>query len=302
MDKNMPIHCCIAVMAHNEESNIGQVLKGLLAQKTRTVAIREIIVVTSGCTDRTEEIVEQFLTQGDRIRLLRQPGREGKASAINLLIRSAQCEIIVLHNADTLPTPDTIEALVSPFTEPEIGMVGGRPIPINPKTTFMGFGVHLLWELHHQVSLRRPKMGELVAFRNTFRQIPHDTAVDEASIEPLIIGQGMRLHYAPEAIIHNKGPETVSDFLKQRRRIYAGHLYVKDLVGYRVSTMNSLLIARLLVETMKLDWKYFLWAPAFVALEIVGRLWGTYDYAICKRKPFAWPVAETTKNLQEAVQ
>jgi cellulose synthase/poly-beta-1,6-N-acetylglucosamine synthase-like glycosyltransferase len=216
-------------------------------------------------------------------------------------MRNAQCEVVVLHSADTLPLPDTIEALVSPFADPQVGMVGGHPVPANPTHTFMGYGAHILWELHHQVSLQRPKMGELIAFRNIFRQIPYDTAVDEASIEPLIIGQGMQLLYAPNAIVHNKGPETVRDFLKQRRRIFAGHLYVKDMLGYRVATMNGLRIAWLFVKGFKPDWRYLVWGGAIIALEILARLLGIWDYGVWKRKPFAWSIAESTKDLAKAV-
>jgi cellulose synthase/poly-beta-1,6-N-acetylglucosamine synthase-like glycosyltransferase len=293
------INCCIAVMAHNEEGNIGRVLDGLLAQETKTVNIEEIYVVTSGCTDRTEEIANEYAAKDSRIRLIQQPKREGKASAINLLKKNINHEVVVLHNADTLSTPTTIEELVAPFADPQVGMVGGRPVPINPTTTFMGYGAHFLWELHHQISLRNPKMGELIAFRNIFRQIPYDSAVDEASIEPLIIGQGLRLHYAPDAIIHNKGPETISDYFKQRRRIYAGHLYVQNTVGYRVSTMNGLRIAWIFITNVKLDWRYFIYGPGIVALEILSRLLGKYDYKIWKRKPFAWSVVESTKDLAE---
>jgi hypothetical protein len=53
---------------------------------------------------------------------------------------------------------------------------------------------------------------------------------------------------------------------------------------------------------MKLDWRYFVWGPAVIALEILSRLWGAYDYRIWKRKPYVWLVAETTKDLREAVQ
>lgn len=295
------IGCCVAVMAYNEESSIGPALESLLKQEMETVSIEEIFVIASGCTDRTEEIVEDFAAKDNRIQLIQQRKREGKASAINLLIGCTDQEVIVLHNADTLSEPTTIEALVSPFANPDVGMIGGRPVPIDPETIFMGFGTHLLWELHHQISLRRPKMGELIAFRNIFRQIPRDSAVDEASIEPLIIAQGLKLLYAPQAIVRNKGPETIHDFLKQRRRIFAGHLYVKDLIGYRVSTMNGLFIGWLYLKNIRFDWRYFVWGPAFIILEAIGRLWGAYDYTVWKRKPFVWPVAETTKDLTEAI-
>ena len=104
------IRCCVAIMAHNEEANIGPVLDALLAQRTETVSIEEIIVVASGCTDRTGEVVEEFAARDDRIRLVRQRQRRGKASAINLMIEHTDLEVIVLHNADNLSEPTTIEA------------------------------------------------------------------------------------------------------------------------------------------------------------------------------------------------
>jgi biofilm PGA synthesis N-glycosyltransferase PgaC len=191
------IHCCIGIMAYNEEANIRLLLQALLVQKTEKVAIDEIVVVASGCTDGTEDIVKEYVAIDPRVRLLSQARKEGKASAVNLLLRNTECEVVVLESADTLPLENTIEALVSPMTDPKVGMVGGRPVPVNSPKRFMGYGAHLVWELHHQMSLRHPKMGEVIAFRNIFAQIPHDSAVDEASIEPLIIGQGLRLHYAP---------------------------------------------------------------------------------------------------------
>jgi len=215
------VHCCVALMAYNEEGNIDRLLEALCTQRLSKVAIDEIVVVASGCTDRTEEIVRQFCAKDARVKLLTQHRREGKASAINHLLRHTSSEVIVLQSADTLPNPDTIENLVAPFSDPQVGMAGGHPLPTNDPRTFMGYVSHLLWRLHHRVSLRRPKMGELIAFRNIFRQIPYDSAVDEASIEPLILGQGLELHYVPEAIVYNRGPETVTDFFKQRRRIYA---------------------------------------------------------------------------------
>lgn len=297
----MVISCCVGIMAYNEETNIGPLLEALLQQRLKSVDIAEIIVVASGCTDRTEAIVWDYCRRDGRVKLLVQREREGKSSAINLLLWNTSQEVVVLESADTLPRPDTIEALVSPFTDPSVGMIGGRPVPTNAPTSFMGFAVHLLWQLHHRVSLRNPKMGELVAFRRYFHQIPHRSAVDEASIEPLIKGQGLQLLYVPEAVVLNKGPETVGDFFKQRRRIFAGHLYIKDTLGYKVSTMNGLRILPPFLQEMKPDWRYLLWGPAVVLLECLARLMGAYDYIIRKKNPFVWPVAKSTKDVAPAV-
>jgi biofilm PGA synthesis N-glycosyltransferase PgaC len=291
------LRCCVAMMAYNEEANIGRAMEAVLAQRLQQVEIAEIIVVASGCTDRTEEIVQGFVEEESRVRLLTQPVRSGKSSAVNLLLRHAAQDIVVFVNADTVLAPDAIEHLVAPFSDPLVGMTGGRPIPINDPYTFMGYADHLLWALHHQISLQRPKMGELIAFRNFFHQIPHDSAVDEASIEPLIRGQGLELRYTPDSVVYNRGPETVQDFLRQRRRIYAGHVYVRNTLGYRVSTMKSARILWLLlaVPGMKRDWRYFLWGPAVIAVEAYARLLGMVDYRVWKRKHAVWEVVETTK-------
>jgi len=179
----------------------------------------------------------------------------------------------------------------------EVGMTSGRPVPVNDPNTFMGFAAHLLWRLHHEVARRHFKAGEMIAFRLIFQRIPYDSAVDEASVEPVIKGQGYRVVYVPEAVIHNKGPENVADFLRQRRRIYAGHMAVRNNLGYVVSTMNGLRILLLLARV--LDWrpKRLAWTVATVALEVYGRWLGWRDYRTRRQQHVVWEIAKTTKKL-----
>lgn len=284
-------------MAHNEEANIGRLLERLQQQRLEQVEIVEIIVVASGCTDGTEAIVQAAAAADARIVLLVQPQREGKASAMNLFLRHASAPVLVLSSADLLPGLDTIELLVAPFADPEIGMTASHPVPINDPDQFMGFAAHLLWDLHHEMNLVGFKAGELIAFRRVFERIPPFTAVDEASVEPLIRGQGYQVRYAADAIVYNKGPETTEDFLRQRRRIYAGHLEMQDQLGYSVSTMSGLTILGLLLRN--LDWrpKQFFWTWRVVALEVAGRWLGRRDYKT-RRSHTVWEIATTTKELE----
>ena len=96
----------------------------------------------------------------------------------------------------------------------------------------MGHAVHLQWRLHDRIARQSPKLGEIVAFRNVVPSIPLDTAVDELSIQGLVAHLGYRLVYEPDAVVYNRGPTTVGDFLRQRRRIYAGHLRIRDQQDY----------------------------------------------------------------------
>ncbi len=284
-------------MAHNEEANIGRLLERLEQQRLDRVDIAEIIVVASGCTDGTEVLVREAAAADPRIILLVQPQREGKASAMNLFLSHASAPVLVLSSADLLPAPDTIELLVAPFMDPEIGMTASHPVPVNDPEQFMGFAAHMLWDLHHEMNLVGFKAGELIAFRRVFERIPPFTAVDEASVEPLIRGQGYQVRYVADAIVYNKGPETSDDFLRQRRRIYAGHLEMQDQLGYSVSTMSGLTILGLLLRN--LDWrpKQFFWTWRVVGLEVAGRWLGRQDYKN-RRSHTVWEIATTTKELE----
>ncbi len=284
-------------MAHNEEANIGHLLRLLQEQHLDKVRVATILVVISGCTDGTEKIVRAEMQSDPRIQLIVQPQREGKASAMNLFLREAEEEVLVLSSADLQPGPDTIEALVAPFADPEVGLTATRPEPVNDPEQFMGFAAHLLWDLHHQMNLHGFKAGEMIAFRKVFERIPQHTAVDEASVEPLVRGQGYEVRYVPEAVVYNKGPETIEDFLRQRRRIYAGHLELQRDLGYSVSTMSGTKIVGLLLGN--LDWrpKQFLWTWGVVGLEVYGRLLGRRDFKQ-KRDHAVWEIATTTKELK----
>ena len=232
------IKCSVGITAHNEEANIAQILQAVLEQRLLQVDISEIIVVASGCTDHTVDIVRQYEESEPRIKLLIQEKREGKTSAINVFLAHAQEDICVLESGDTVPHEDAIENMVRMFADPAVGMTGAQKAPVNAPDHVVGLLSHLRLQMEHQLCLEIPRLGELIAFRKVFDAIPPDVAMDEAFVEALVIRRGMQVRYAPDAIVYNMGPETVSDFVKQRRRNHAGHLHLKEKYGYQVSSMG----------------------------------------------------------------
>ncbi|HET7640577.1 MAG TPA: glycosyltransferase family 2 protein, partial [Ktedonobacteraceae bacterium] len=193
-----------------------------------------------------------------------------------------------------------IENLCAPFKEAKIGMVGGRPVPVNDANTFMGHAVHLLWRLHDCVARVHPKLGEVISFRNVISGIPTDSAVDEISIQALISQLGYKLIYRPDCIVYNKGPVTVRDFLKQRRRIYAGHLKVLQQQNYEASTMKVTPIFRQLIACRHFALstpRQVMWTGGAMALEGYARIQGYFDYRR-KREHHIWQAVESTKDLE----
>jgi poly-beta-1,6-N-acetyl-D-glucosamine synthase len=297
MKKPKPLTVSIGIMAYNEDKNIGALIESILRQERKDVTVKEIIIVSSGSTDKTNRIIKSFAKKSPKIKIFLQKKRQGKSSAVNIFITHAKSDLIVLVSADLLLKHDTLEKLVTPLKNLAVGIVGSHPIPINNPHTFMGFTAHLLWNLHHQVSLTKPKMGEMVAFRKIFKRIPILSAVDEVNIEALIRGQGYKAVYAPNAIVYNKGPEHLSEFISQRRRIFAGHLAANYEYSYEVSTMSGWRIVHLLFKIFRPSWRFIFWTPIVICLEVYCRILGILDYKFKLKNHTVWQTSPSTKKL-----
>jgi hypothetical protein len=283
-------------MAYNEEASIAAAMESILCQRLSGGRVAELVVVASGCEDGTAEIVAGTARRDRRVRLIEQEHREGKASAINLFIDAARSPVLVLVGADLILKEGTLEALLRHFTDPEVGMVGGHPTPVNGEGSFLGHAVHLQWRLHDRVARRALKLGEIVAFRNVVPSIPLDTAVDELSIQALVTQLGYRLVYEPEAVVYNRGPATLTDFMRQRRRIYAGHVRVRERQGYSAPTMNAWQVLRTLPGSGSFGSpRAAMWTAGTVGLEAAARALGYYD-AARGRTQHVWAVSATTKG------
>ncbi len=114
----------------------------------------------------------------------------------------------------------------------------------------------------------------MIAFRKVFDRIPPDVAMDEAFVEALVVQRGMQVRYAPDAVVYNTGPDTIKDFVRQRRRNHAGHLYLKSKYGYAVSSIQNTRVAKVALKeiwgAIRLVWTLFLLA----VLEAWARLLG----------------------------
>ncbi len=295
-----PIRCSVGVTAYNEEANIAALLDALLTQHLHDVEISEIIVVASGCTDNTVPIVESYVAAHPQIKLYVQPKREGKTAAINLFLSNATEDICVLESGDTLPHEDAVEHLVRMFEDGNVGMTGAHKIPVNTPDHLAGLFTHLRLRLEHQLCLEIPRLGEMIAFRKVFERIPADVAMDEAFVEALVVQRGMQVRYAPNAVVYNTGPVSLSDFVMQRRRNHAGHLYLKSKYGYAVSSIQNTRVAKVALKELWGAVRLIYTLLLLGVLEGWARLLGWYDFAIKKDRHVVWDMAWSQKSDVDA--
>lgn len=281
----------IGIMAYNEEANIGNLLKTLLNQKLDFV--KEIIVVNDGSTDKTAGIVQKFL-KNKKIKLINLKKRSGKVNAINRFLKIVKSEVVILESADTIPEKNAIKNLITEFKDQKIGIIGAHIIPINKEGGFANFFGSFIYQLHHEIALKNPKFGELIAFRNIIRRLPMN-AVDEECLAMLIKEKGYTLEYCPEAIVYNKQPTSIKELIIQRRRIHAGHTELKVKYKYKPSTSNTWRTIGPVTKKINIKNAHFILTA--VMLEIYIKMLGYYDYYLKKEKHYAWEIATSTKEF-----
>lgn len=121
----------VLIAAHNEEAVIADILKALL--EVDYPADRMMIMpVNDRSTDRTREIIDEFVARHPRIQPFhRTGGKPGKAAALKDAMLRVDTEIVLIFDADYVPGKALIRQLVAPFFDPEIGAVMGRVVPLN---------------------------------------------------------------------------------------------------------------------------------------------------------------------------
>lgn len=292
----------VGTCAYNEEKNISGFIEAIQNQKlNKRFNLKEIIVVVSGCTDKTESIVKKLQKKDKRICLLSQKQREGKAIAVNLFLKNAKTNLLFLQSADTIPEETCYNYLLRELIKPGVGLAAGKIIPKDNPNTFCGFANHLKWKLHHKINLKypqRPKVGELIAFKKIFVQIPPKTVVDEASIEPLIHLQGFKIVYVPQAIVYNQGAKTLREYLSGRRRVYAGHYVTKKKYAYEIITLSGFRIVPIFIKNLETNIKYITYAFITAVLETLARIVGYMDVKLKLRDHTVWKIAKSSKEVR----
>jgi hypothetical protein len=113
----------VVIAARNEESCIAAKIRSVLAQCYPPDRL-EVVVVSDGSTDQTEQRVRDVLDP--RVRLLVQPSHQGKNAALSRAAAVATGEVLVFTDANALLAPAALRRLAAPFGDEAVGLVSGR--------------------------------------------------------------------------------------------------------------------------------------------------------------------------------
>jgi len=238
----------------------------------------QIIIVSDGSDDGTDEIAQQYATQG--IVLIRQEGRLGKTSAINMAMEKLTTDVVVFSDANAMYEPDAIKKLVRNFADETVGYVVGAALYTDGKTSAAAASEDIYWRYEMKLKTLESKLHSVVGGdgaiyairRNLFIELDAKDIND--FVNPLqIVAQGYRGIFDHEA---NCLEETAGDFSKEAKRkqrivnrSFRGLMKVKEVMNpFKFGFFSFEVISHKLLRWL---------IPVFIVCFAFGSLFLSYE-------------------------
>jgi len=227
------------ITSYNEEKSIREKIENTLSLDYPKEKI-EVLVVSDGSSDNTDNIVREFQNRG--VRLFRVEGRVGKTEAQNQAVKTAAGEIIIFSDSTTKYDKSAIRNIIRNYADPTVGAVSGRYRYFDVERTQTGTGAIAFWDyenfikmLQTQISTITGCCGCIYSVKKTlYVNLPRDIISD--LIEPLkILEKGYRIVFEPEALAYETTCQKSKEEFKMRVRVISrgmqGILFMRHLLN-----------------------------------------------------------------------
>jgi cellulose synthase/poly-beta-1,6-N-acetylglucosamine synthase-like glycosyltransferase len=200
----------VVISAYNEALHIAGTVRNKLDQDY-PAALLDVLVVSDGSTDDTDEVLRKLAEHEPRLKCLRQEPRSGKTAALNGLVERATGEIVVFADANSMYRPDTVRRLVAAFADPQVGYASGRMLYVDPHGSLVGDGCTAYMRYENKLRSWESAVGSVVGAdggvdavrRSLYRPMGFDQLPD--FVLPLsVVEQGYRAVYVPEAVLEEE--------------------------------------------------------------------------------------------------
>jgi len=279
----------ILIAAYNEEGGIRKKLERTLALDYPADRM-DIIVLSDGSTDRTDEIVESF--SDPRVRLLKVKGRKGKTNAQNEGANIARGEVLIFSDATTIYHPQALRYLATNYVDPRVGAASGRYQYFDPQgQSPTGLGTVAFWNYENFIKMMQSRIRTISGCcgciysvrRAAYTPLAPDVISD--LVQPLhAIRKGYRVIFEDRALAYEETTQSTSEEFSMRVRVVTrgigGLLSVSELLkpwksGWVSFQLWSHKVLRWLVPFFLftlLASNLFLWGQPFYRLILLGQM------------------------------
>ncbi|MBR1502638.1 MAG: glycosyltransferase family 2 protein [Prevotella sp.] len=218
----------LMICAYNEEDVVAKKMENTLALDYPKDKFR-IMWVTDGSNDRTNELLSVY----PEVDIVFSPERKGKTAALKHGLRELKTRYVAFTDANTMINKTALREIARLFMDPTVGCVSGeKRVTVRQAGEMAAEGEGLYWR--YESTLKRwdselysamGAAGELYAIDPTLcRDVPDVALLDDFMMSMLIVDEGRRIAYTPNAYAQEYGSANIHEESKRKRRIAAGGL------------------------------------------------------------------------------
>jgi len=258
------------IAVYNGEKFLERKLRTILAQNYLR-ELMEILVVSDGSSDRTDEIARRFAGEG--VKFLRVP-RGGKAAALNAGVPLVSGEILVLNDVRQTLDRDCLRNVIACFGDPQVGAVSPQTIIVKGETLEEAT-TSLYWRYESWIRQRMTRIdstfgtsGAFTALRRSlWLPLPPGTLLDDVYVPLKAFFQGYRVLYEPTAIMYDFPTVLQSEF-RRKVRLQAGLYQMLKMMPELLSSRNRMRLHFLSAKYGRIVVPYCLIAAALATIGL----------------------------------
>ncbi|MGA7374764.1 MAG: glycosyltransferase family 2 protein [Candidatus Sulfotelmatobacter sp.] len=271
MRQDLPIS--IVMVVRNEQRVLEDKLRNLLSLDYPP-ELCQIVLVSDGSTDRTEEILREHV-DNPRIQVIMNQLSRGKASGLNDAFKLAHGDLVVFTDARQKIEPGALRVLAESFADPDVGCVSGELMLGDLDSGETGRGMGLYWRIEKQIRELEAASGSVVGAtgalyavrRDLLSAVPEGTILDDVYIPLQVVKQGKRVVFEPRARAWDSPDLGGGLEFARKVRTLSGNYQLVQLMPWVLSGQNPVLFRFVSHKLLRLV------APFALALMFIASLW-----------------------------
>lgn len=219
----------VVIPVYNEELVIERRIKNIY-QCTYPKDKLEVLAVDSGSKDKTRSIIEEKFP--NKVILIGEEQRKGKAHAINLALEKCIGEIVIITDGPTLYDKNTILQLVESLRNPSVGGATALYNIPNATENQTTASEYTYWSYKDKIRILESRAhstswmsGEACAFKKgLLNKVDEDTLADDSNIALHLITKGYRVVVNEQCYFTERSPSGIYDYFRIKGRRALGGL------------------------------------------------------------------------------
>lgn len=256
VDEELPT-MTLMICAYNEQDIVAEKMQNTRALDYPKDKFR-VMWVTDGSTDDTNLRLKDYA----EVDVVYSPERRGKTAALKHGLREVTTELVAFTDANTMINSGAMKEIARRFKDKTVGCVSGekRVAARNGEMAAKGEGLYWRYEStlkkwDSELYSTMGAAGELYAVRPELCREVSDTALlDDFMMSMIIVDEGHRIDYAPEAYALEYGSANIFEESKRKRRIAAGGLQSIWWLRRMLNPMRQPLVAFQYISHRVLRW------------------------------------------------